>query len=203
MPDENEGTPEGTPDEPEALGTPPETPPVEPSAPEVETFDRKYVEDLRTESAKYRKRAQTAEETIKEHDLAQMGELEQAQAKQADAEKQVEQTNRLLSAERTRNAVTLEATRMDFRDASDALAMIEIGDLNYDEETGRPSVKSVKGALDKLVKAKPYLVAGDPQPGTADGGARGDAGDLTYQQTVDQYEKEIMEQGRTVPMPQV
>ena len=81
--------------------------------------------------------------------------------------------------------------------------MIEIDDLNFDEETGRPSVKSVKGALDKLVKAKPYLVGADPTPGTADGGARGEAGELTYQQQVDQYTEEIEKQGQTVPMPQL
>jgi len=205
MPDEKVESQEETTNEPEAQGievSGSDTSVIEDNTIVPETFDRAYVEDLRAENAKYRKRAQTAEETVKQHDLAQMNELEKAQAGQAEAEKQTVQVTNLLAAERTRNAVTLEATRMDFRDASDALAMIDIADLTYDDETGKPSTKSVQGALGKLAKDKPYLVGADPTPGTADGGARGDTGELTYQQTVDQYAKELEQSGQTVPMPQ-
>ena len=169
----------------------------------VKTFDESYVNDLRSENAKYRKRAQAAEDKNKEHDQAQMGELEKAQAKQADAEKQTAQVTNLLTAERQRNAVTLEATRMNFRDASDALAMIDVDDLNTDEETGRPTIKSVQGALKKLISAKPYLVdSGEPTHGSADGGASDEGtGDLTREQKVAAHEKTLQEQFGTVDAP--
>ena len=171
----------------------------------VKTFDETYVNDLRSENAKYRKRAQAAEDKNKEHDQAQMGELEKAQAKQADAEKQTAQVVNLLTAERQRNAVTLEATRMNFRDASDALAMIDVDDLNSDEETGRPTTKSVQGALTKLVKAKPYLVdSGEPTHGSADGGASDEGtGDLTREQKVAAHEKTLQDTYGTVDAPRV
>ena len=205
MPDETTvESQEETPVEPEAQVTESPTTPVV-ASPESEKFDRAYVEDLRTESAKYRKRAQTAEDKNKEHDQAQMGELEKAQAKQADAEKQTAQVTNLLTAERQRNAVTLEATRMNFRDAGDALAMIDVDDLNTDEETGRPTTKSVQGALTKLVKAKPYLVdSGEPTHGSADGGASDEGtGDLTREQKVAAHEKTLQDTYGTVDAPRV
>ena len=169
----------------------------------VETFDRAYVEELRTESAKYRKRAQSAEDKVKEHDQAQMGELEKAQADKVEAEKQTTQVTNLLTAERQRNAVTLEATRMNFRDAGDALAMIDVDDLNIDDETGRPTTKSVQGALKKLISAKPYLVdSGEPTHGSADGGASDEGtGDLTREQKVAAHEKFLQETQGTVDAP--
>ena len=203
MPDETTvESQEETADEPEAQVTEEVTPAVSET---VEVFDKAYVADLRSESAKYRKRAQAAEDKVKEHDQEQMGELEKAQAKQADAEKQVEQTNRLLTAERTRNAVTLEATRMNFRDAGDALAMIDVDDLNIDDETGRPTTKSVQGALKKLISAKPYLVdSGEPTHGSADGGASDEGtGDLTREQKVAAHEKQLQETYGTVDAPRI
>ena len=204
MPDESVESQEETTVEPEALGTETETTSIETKASEtVESFDRGYVEDIRSESAKYRKRAQAAEEKLKEHDQAQMGELEKAQAKLVDSEKNFSQVTNLLTAERQRNAVTLEATRMNFRDAGDALAMIDVDDLNTDEETGRPTTKSVQGALNKLVKAKPYLVdGGEPTHGSADGGASDEGtGDLTREQKVAAHEKTLQEQYGTVNAP--
>jgi hypothetical protein len=205
MPDEKVESQEETTDEPEAQSTEVIETPAAVTPEQGETFDRKYVEDLRTESAKYRKRAQAAEDKVKEHDQAQMGELEKAQAQAKDWESQYTQSQNLLAAERTRNAVTLEATRMNFRDAADALAMIDIDDLNHDEDTNRPTTKSVQGALKKLISAKPYLVDGNESTsGSADGGARGEgAGELTREQKVAQYEKELQETYGTVTAPAV
>ncbi len=163
MPDDDVKDQKDSSQEPDALDTKVDEPPKEPDPKEVKQFDEAYVKDLRVESAKYRKRAQDAEGKLKEHDQSQMGELEKAQSIAADSEKRVEQLTNLLTAERTRNAVTLEATKLKFRDPSDALAMIDVSELNFDEETGRPTTKSVKGALERLVKEKAYLVGDDNQ----------------------------------------
>ncbi len=169
----------------------------------AKTFDQDYVDSLRSEAAKYRKRAQEAETQIKAHDQDQMSEIEKAQSIATEATTKVEGLTNLLAAERTRNAVTLEATKMNFQDPGDALSLLDVSDLNYDEETGKPTTKSVQGALKTLVKDKPYLVKGKSGPGSADGGAGFDTGDVTQEQKIAAYEKELQEQYGTVPMPTV
>jgi len=203
MPDETTEIQPESQSELEAQGAELETEPIpDPTTSEVTVFDEKYVKDLRAESAKYRKRAQEAEARISEFDKAQMSEVERARTEAEEAKAEAAQITNLLTAERLRNAVTLEATRMNFRDPGDALAMIDTDDLNYDEETGKPSTKSVQGALGKLIKDKPYLVNTEtPTPGSADGGARGGTGELTQEQKVAQYEKELQEKYGTVPAP--
>lgn len=169
--------------------------------PEVKTFDQAYVDSLRSENAGYRKRAQTAEEQVKKHDQDQMSELEKAQSIATDAEAKVEGLENLLAGERTRNTVTLEATKMDFQDPADALSLLDVTDLNFDEETKRPSTKSVQGALKTLVKDKPYLLKEVQKPGSADGGASGGAGDLTEEEKIAAHEKVLQEQYGSVPLP--
>jgi len=182
-----------------------ETPAVVETETEIETkseaksFDEGYVKDLRTESAKYRKRAQEAEAKIKEFEQEGMDELEKAQTVAKDATEKVGLLERQLNSERTRNAVTLAAAEMNFRDASDALSMIDTEALTYDDDTGRPTDKSIKGALKSLANQKPYLV--DTGSGTADGGARGGAGELTEDQKVAGYEKKLQERYGSIPMP--
>lgn len=168
---------------------------------EANTFDQSYVDSIRSESAKYRKRAQDAEAEVKKHDQDQMSELERAQSVATDAEAKVEGLENLLAGERTRNAVTLEATKMDFQDPADALSLIDATDLNIDDETKRPTTKSVQGALKTLVKDKPYLVKEAGKPGSADGGASGGAGDLTEEEKIAAHEKELQERYGSVPLP--
>ena len=168
---------------------------------EANTFDQSYVDSIRSESAKYRKRAQDAEEQVKKHDQDQMSELEKAQSQATDAEAKVEGLENLLAGERTRNAVTLEATKMNFQDPADALSLIDATDLNMDDETKRPTSKSVQGALKTLVKDKPYLVKEAQKPGSADGGASGGAGDLTEEEKIAAHEKELQERYGSVPLP--
>lgn len=168
---------------------------------EANTFDQSYVDSIRSESAKYRKRAQDAEEQVKKHDQDQMSELEKAQSEATEAVAKVEGLENLLAGERTRNAVTLEATKMAFQDPADALSLIDVNDLNIDDETNRPTTKSVQGALKTLVKDKPYLVKEAPKPGSADGGAGGGAGDLTEEEKIAAHEKELQERYGSVPLP--
>lgn len=168
---------------------------------EAKSFDQSYVDSIRSESAKYRKRAQDAEAKVKEHDQDQMSELEKAQSIATDATAKVEGLENLLAGERTRNTVTLEATKMDFQDPADALSLLDVTDLNFDEETKRPSTKSVQGALKTLVKDKPYLLKEGKKPGSADGGAGGGTGDLTEEEKIAAHEKLLQEQYGSVPLP--
>ncbi len=174
---------------------------VETETPESEakTFGEDYVKDLRTESAKYRKRAQEAEAKVKEQEQADLSAIEKAEAAAKDATGRVTQLENLLHAERTRNAVTLAAAKMSFRDASDALSMIDTDDLTYDDETGKPTAKSINGALQRLAKDKPYLV--DTGAGSADGGARGDTGEITEETKLAERTKHLRETKGTVPIP--
>ena len=199
MPDETTETPDESQSEPEAQPTP--TPTPEPS-PQANTFDEDYVKELRSESAKYRKRAQEAEAQNKAHDQESMSEIEKAQTIATEATAKVTGLENQLTAERTRNSVTLEATRMDFRDPGDALSLIDVTTLTFDEETGRPTTKSVQGSLKTLVKDKPYLVKdSEGSPGSADGGATGGSGQLTEEEKIAGYEKELQERYGSVPIP--
>ena len=199
MPDEPVETPDDSQPEPDAQPTP--TPKTE-APPEVETFTKEYVQELRSESAKYRKRAQEAEAQIKTHDQESMSEIEKAQSIATEATAKVEGLENLLTAERTRNAVTLEATRMDFRDPGDALSLIDVTTLTFDEETGRPTTKSVQGSLKTLVKDKSYLVKEtEGSPGSADGGATGGSGQLTEEEKIAGYEKDLQAKYGSVPIP--
>ncbi len=168
---------------------------------DAKSFDQPYVDSIRSESAKYRKRAQEAEAKLKKHDQEQMSELEKAQSIATDAEAKVEGLENLLAGERTRNTVTLEATKMNFQDPADALSLLDVTDLNMDEETNRPTTKSVQGALKTLVKGKPYLLKEAPKPGSADGGAGGGAGDLTEEEQIAAHEKVLQERYGSVPLP--
>ena len=170
---------------------------------DARSFDQPYVDSIRSESAKYRKRAQDAEAKLKEHDQEQMSELEKAQSVATDANAKVEGLENLLAGERTRNTVTLEATKMNFQDPADALSLLDVSDLNMDEETKRPTTKSVQGALKTLVKDKPYLLKEAPKPGSADGGAGGSAGELTEEEKIAAHEKALQEQYGSVPMPAI
>ncbi len=165
------------------------------------TFDQSYVDGIRSESAKYRKRAQDAEAEVKKHDQEQMSELEKAQSIATEADAKVEGLENLLAGERTRNTVTLEATKMNFQDPADALSLLDVSDLNMDEETKRPTTKSVQGALKTLVKDKPYLLKEAQKPGSADGGAGGSAGELTEEEKIAAHEKRLQEQYGSVPLP--
>ena len=168
---------------------------------EAKSFDQSYVDSIRSESAKYRKRAQDAEAEVKKHDQEQMSELEKAQSLATDANAKVEGLENLLAGERTRNTVTLEATKMNFQDPADALSLLDVSDLNMDEETKRPTTKSVQGALKTLVKDKPYLLKEAPKPGSADGGAGGGAGELTEEEKIAAHEKALQERYGSVPLP--
>ncbi len=199
MPDETTETPDESQSEPDAQ--PASTPKTE-APPEVETFTKEYVQELRSESAKYRTRAQKAEEQIKTHDQESMSEIEKAQSIATEATAKVTGLENQLTAERTRNSVTLEATRMDFRDPGDALSLIDVTSLSFDEETGRPTTKSVQGSLKTLVKDKPYLVKeSDLSPGSADGGATGGSGQLTEEEKIAGHEKDLQEKYGSVPYP--
>lgn len=176
-----------------------ETPAVTPPE-DSKSFPEEYVKELRSESAGYRKRAQEAETKLKEYEQAQMSELEKAQTIATEAAERASQLENQLQAERVRNAVVLTATEMSFLDPSDALNLIDLQTLNFDEETGRPSTKSVKGALERLANAKPYLV-GSKQPGSADGGARGEPGELTREEKIAGYGEQIQQRFGGVPIP--
>lgn len=181
----------------------PEAPPApQATTEEAKSFSEDYVKELRGESASYRKRAQEAEARLKEIEQAQMSELEKAQTVAKESVDRITALEALLHNERTRNAVVLAATELNFRDPADALNLIDLDSLTYDEETGKPSTKSVSGALGRLASAKPYLV-GTPSPGTADGGAGRDtdSGELTDEQRMAQYEKDIQTRYGTVPSP--
>lgn len=148
----------------------------------VESFDASYVETLRKEAAARRTAAKEATERadklqaeLEERKLADLGELEKANALLEAAQKKTvelttsaEQAQALLVSERISNAVTLEAIEAGFQDPRDALSMISQEEILDDD--GQVSSKTVKARLKALADKKPYLLK-KANAGSGDGGA--------------------------------
>jgi hypothetical protein len=127
-------------------------------------------DDLK-EAAKKLKELQEAELSEKEKLEKRIQELEDAEteAKQQAQARELEINEKLIRAE-----VRLVAGTMGFSTPDDAYALAELADVSVEEDG---SVKGVDKALEKLAKAKPYLLDGSDGKslGTPPRGRRGQA----------------------------
>lgn len=142
---------------------------------EPETFDRDYVEKLRSENAKRRSRERELEEKLEAYEKERMSDLEKAQSAATEAQERLASIETELRQERFRNAVISQASASQFTDPEDAVRMIDPSTVTVDEETGIPNRQSLEAAVKKLVAAKPYLVA-QTTGGSGEGGSRGSGG---------------------------
>jgi hypothetical protein len=127
-------------------------------------------DDLK-EAAKKLKELKDAELSEKEKLEKRIQELEdaEAEAKQQAQARELEINEKLIRAE-----VRLVAGTMGFSTPDDAYALAELADVSVEEDG---SVKGVDKALEKLAKAKPYLLDGSDGKslGTPPRGRRGQA----------------------------
>lgn len=105
----------------------------------------------------------------KDAEVAQMTELEKAQAEKADALKKAEEaeqartTTEAKALERLMRAEVISAaSRLNFNDPADAWLYI---DRTAIKVTDDDDFEGIDKALEVVVKAKPYLVKSDKQPG--------------------------------------
>lgn len=99
-------------------------------------------------------------------------ELEKANERAAQLEREHAEALQQLQDSRLRTAVVTEAAKRNVVDPDAALALLDRANLEFGDD-GTPT--NIADAMDQLLKARPYLVGGGRPAGTADLGARGGA----------------------------
>lgn len=150
---------------------------TEGKTPEVEetdsdTFDREYVEGLRSEAASYRtklrdteKRVEALSSKLSEYEDSQKSELERLTDEKAKLEREIIDRDRQIAETAIMANVQVEAAGMGLRDPDAAFKLVDMSSISY--EDGK--VTGTKKALEKLIKDKPYLIEEEtppPSPGT-------------------------------------
>ncbi len=120
---------------------------------------RKALKDVNGESAARRKRLEELETAEQARQQAQMSEAEKAVAAQKALTDKIvayEQQVQALRQETVRYEVMLAAQGLSVIDLDAAYRLLDLGSLEFDEATGKPT--NVEKALKDLINAKPYLV---------------------------------------------
>lgn len=113
------------------------------------------------ESASRRKRLEAFEQQEEERQQAEMTELEKAQKKLADLERERETAAETYADNLIRMEIRVQAATMGFASPDDAYHLVNKTEIALNEDGG---VDGVEEALKALKKAKPYLLSG--QAGT-------------------------------------
>lgn len=133
--------------------------------------DDEAAKQARAEAAKWRRQVRDLEAKLKAKDEADLSEAER-QARELSAVKEREaalaEQNRTLALE---GAIAVRAHRMGIVDPDAALRLLDRKDIEFDD-AGRPDGASLESALKDLLKAKPYLRASAPAPGSPANPAR-------------------------------
>lgn len=107
---------------------------------------------------------------LAEIEAANQSELERAQARLVELEKQASEATARARDASLRSAVVAEAARKNVVDPDAAYALLDRSSLEIGDDG---SVSNVAEAMESLLQAKPYLVGGTQTRGSADLGARG------------------------------
>lgn len=179
-------------------------PDPEPDTEPTTSTDSGELKRIRSELDRARKEAaanRTAKRELERIKAEQMTEAEKVQAAKEAAEKEAAEARTELLTMRLENSISKAALKLGFADPDDAFALVDKSALDIDETTGAPSSESVKAELDRLAKAKPYLLGRNttPSTGSGDGEGRGDAppppNDTDQNAKIEKYKKELLEQG--------
>lgn len=156
-----------------------------------QTVPMSEVRKLRREAAKYRVQAKEALDKLSEKEKAELSEIDRAKVEADEAKQRAELLESELKRERFRNALIAEASSQKFTDPSDVIALISQEDIAT-EDDGTPKRSSLKAAVERIAKNKPYLLA-TSNPGSGDGGSRG--GNPDTNDTARKYEQTIQSRG--------
>lgn len=113
-----------------------------------------------------------AKARLDELETANATELEKAQKRAADLERQASDATARAQEALLRSSVVAEAARKNVIDPDAAVALLDRSAIEFDAD-GNPT--NIADAMDSLLKAKPYLTGGATR-GSADLGARGGDG---------------------------
>lgn len=122
-----------------------------------------------SEAAKARKRAQAAEAKVAEFERANLSESEQAAQRLKDLETERDQAIKRAKQQSLRAEVVATATKLEFRNPSIAMKMIDLDDIEFDDQDNPTNVADVVAGL---LEAEPYLSSkAVKQNASADGGS--------------------------------
>lgn len=161
--------------------TDPSLTPAAPEPPSDKTFNQEQVDRIVQERLA-RQKAQfqgydefkTKAEQFDEMQQQQMSELEKANKRAADLERELADATAARQESLLRASVVAEAAKRNVVDPDAAMALIDRTSLEFDEQ-GQPV--NIATAMDSLLEQRPYLVAAaGGARGNADLGARGAAG---------------------------
>lgn len=161
-------------DPPAPVADPPAPAPADPPAPD-KTFtqaelDRIVQDRLARQKSQFADYDDIKARAAKFDELEEQNktELQKAQDRAAELERQAAESTQKAKDALLRSAVVAEAARQNVVDPDAALALLDRDSLVLNDE-GSPT--NIAEAMDSLLKAKPYLVGGG-RPGNADLGAR-------------------------------
>ena len=121
----------------------------------AETFDRAYVEKLRTESAGYRTKLHTVEGELQKFKDSQLSEIDRAKREATDASAKATQLEAELKQSRVMADVALHSVGLKIVDADAAYKLMDVSAVEFDTD-GKP--KNVKTLLNHLIKEKTFLL---------------------------------------------
>lgn len=127
----------------------------------------RMIAELRKEAAGYRTKNKKYEEEEAKRAEAQLSEQQKLEKRNADLQKSLDDTLKSHQEYKINAEVRLQAAQLGFADLSDAMRLLDLTAIEYDQD-GAPS--NVKNLLSQLLKAKPYL-AGKPATQPSSGGA--------------------------------
>ena len=149
---------------------------AEGQAPEAEKFDAAYVQQLRAEAAKYRKRLREMEQALKEKEEAEMSEQERLQKRLAELEKERDALAARAREQAVSAKIAFAAQKLGIQSSKAALRLLDMERLDFNED-GEPT--NIEELLRELVKEYPFLV-GTAQA-SATNPARGQSTRLTME----------------------
>ena len=137
---------------------------------------RRALADANKEAATRRKKLEALEKAEADRQQAQMSELEKAQAKLAELEKRAAEAEAGKRQALIRAAVIARATVQGFREPEDVLHFLDAGAVQITDDG---QVTNADDLLQKLAKAKPYLLqptgtVGATNPGRGQGTGESD-----------------------------
>ena len=115
------------------------------------------------------KRLAELEEQEKKRKEAEMSEAEKLKAELDALKTEAEKARSQARQTKLEADVKLQAAALNFADPADALKMLDMGSIEFDD-SGNP--KGIKEALEALSKSKPYLLKTASGPGTPPGAGK-------------------------------
>lgn len=132
-----------------------------------EDVDRIVKERLEREHKKQEEAAAKAREDAEKKALEEQGkhkELAEKATREAEQARSLkEAAENALRNERIKYAVLTKAMQMNLAEPEDALKLMDLSDLKFQED-GSPSGDAIGKKLEELIKSKPYLVKTEEKP---------------------------------------